>query len=91
MKSEDSARLAALKQEISAGETELAKLKKSAAGLMQQAEKLQGQIDDAGGPKMKKQKQAVSELQQVGLSLVQADLENALAQADDFTGIIGKE
>ena len=82
VKSEDSARLAALKKEISAGEAELAKLKKSAAGLMQQAEKLQGQIDNAGGPKMKKQKQAVSELQQVGLSIVRADCKTAMAQAE---------
>ena len=91
VKSEDSNRLSALKKEINAGEAELTKLKKSAAGLMQQAEKLQGQIDNAGGPKMKKQKQAVSELQQVGLSLSQADLRHAIAQADDFMEYIGKE
>ena len=65
MKPEDSARLAALKKEINAGEAELAKLKKSAAGLNEQADKLQAQIDNAGGPKMKKQKQAVSDIQQV--------------------------
>lgn len=62
---EDSARLSALAKDISAAEVELAKLKKSAAGLMEQAEKLQGQIENAGGAKMKKQKQAVADLQQV--------------------------
>lgn len=65
MKPEDSARLAALKKEISGADLELAKLKKNAAGLLEQAEALQGQIDNAGGAKMKKQKQAVSDLQQV--------------------------
>ena len=62
---EDSARLSALAKDFSGAETELAKLKKNAAGLVVQAEKLQGQIDNAGGAKMKKQKQAVSDLQQV--------------------------
>ena len=62
---EDSTRLSALAKHIIAAEAELAKLKKNAAGLMQQAEKLQGQIENAGGAKMKKQKQAVSDLQQV--------------------------
>lgn len=65
MKPEDTARLAALKKEMSAAEAELAKLKKNAAGLVGQAEKLQGQIDNAGGVKMKQQKQGVSALQQV--------------------------
>ncbi len=65
MKPEDTARLAALKKEMSAAEAELAKLKKDAAGLVGQAEKLQGQIDNAGGVKMKQQKQEVSALQQV--------------------------
>ncbi len=65
MKPEDKARLAALKKEMSAAEAELAKLKKNAAGLVGQAEKLQGQIDNAGGAKMKQQKQEVSALQQV--------------------------
>ena len=46
-----------------------AQLKKSAAGLHEQADTLQGQIDNAGGPKMKKQKQAVSDLQQVTLQM----------------------
>lgn len=50
-----------------AAEEELAKLKKNAAGLLQQAEHLQGQIDNAGGSKMQKQKQAVAELQQVSV------------------------
>jgi peptidoglycan hydrolase CwlO-like protein len=65
MKPEDTARLAALKKEMSAAEAELAKLKKDAAGLVGQAEKLQGRIDNAGGVKMKQQKQEVSALQQV--------------------------
>lgn len=65
MKPEDTARLTALKKESSAAEAELAKLKKNAAGLVGQAEKLQGQIDNAGGHKMKQQKQEVSALQQV--------------------------
>lgn len=62
---EDSARLSTLAKDISGAEAELAKLKKNAAGLVEQAEKLQEQIDNAGGSKMKKQKQAVSDLQQV--------------------------
>lgn len=62
---EDSARLSALAKDISGAETELAKLKKNAAGLVEQAGRLQEQIDNAGGAKMKKQKQAVSDLQQV--------------------------
>ena len=62
---EDCARLSALTKDVSGAETELAKLKKNAAGLVEQAEKLQGQIDNAGGAKMKKQKQTVSDLQQV--------------------------
>lgn len=65
MSREDSKRLVALAKDISGAEAELAKLKKNAAGLMEQAEKLQGQINNAGGAKMKKQKQAVSDLQQV--------------------------
>ena len=65
VKPEDAARLSTLKKEISSAEAELAKLKKNVAGLVEQAEKLQGQIYNAGGPKMKKQKQAVSDLQQV--------------------------
>jgi len=65
MKPEDSARLTALKKEMTSAEAELAKLKKNAAGLVGQAEKLQGQIDNAGGVKMKQQKQEVSALQQV--------------------------
>lgn len=65
VKAEDSARLAALKKEVTGAEAELAKLEKSAAGLVEQTEELQGQIDNAGGAKMKKQKQAVSDLQQV--------------------------
>ena len=65
MKPEDTARLTALKKEMSAAEAELTKLKKNAAGLMGQAEELQGQIDNAGGVKMKQQKQEVSALQQV--------------------------
>ena len=62
---EDAARLSALAKDVSGAETELMKLKKNAAGLMEQAEKLQGQIDNAGGSRMKKQKQAVLDLQQV--------------------------
>ena len=65
MSPEDSARLSAIAKDVSGAETELAKLKKNAAGLVEQAEKLQGQIDNAGGAKMKKQKQTVSDLQQV--------------------------
>ena len=65
VKAEDSARLAALKKEVTGAEAELAKLEKSAAGLVEQTEELQGQIDNAGGAKMKKQKQNVSDLQQV--------------------------
>lgn len=62
---EDATRLSALAKDVSGAETELAKLKKNAAGLMEQAEKLQEQIENAGGPKMKKQKQATLDLQQV--------------------------
>ncbi len=65
MKPEDTARLTALKKEMTAAGAELAKLKKNAAGLVGQAEKLQGQIDNAGGSMMKQQKQDVSALQQV--------------------------
>ncbi len=68
VKPEDAARLAALKKEISAAEAELAKLKTNAAGLVEQTEELQGQIDNAGGAKMKKQKQTVCELQQVSMA-----------------------
>lgn len=67
MSPEDSTRLVALAKDIRGAEAELAKLKKNAAGLVEQAEKLQGQIENAGGAKMKKQKQAVSDLQQVHL------------------------
>lgn len=67
VKPEDAARLSALAKDVSGAETELTKLKKNAAGLVEQAEKLQGQIDGAGGSKMKKQKQAVLDLQQVQL------------------------
>ena len=52
---------------MQAAQAELAKLQQNAVGLLQQAEQLQGQIDNAGGPKMQKQKQAVADLQQVGL------------------------
>ena len=65
VKPEDSARLTALKKAMQGAEAELAKLKKNAAGLVEQTEKLQGQIENAGGAKMKKQKQTVLELQQV--------------------------
>lgn len=70
MKPEDAARLTALKKEIAAGEAELAKLKQSAAGLLAQADKLQEQLDNVGGPKMKKQKQAVADLQQVRHAII---------------------
>ena len=52
---------------MQAASAELAKLQQNAAGLLQQAEQLQGRIDNAGGTKMQKQKQAVADLQQVGL------------------------
>ena len=65
MKPEDADRIAALEKEMGTAESELAKLQKNAAGLLQQAEQLQGKIDNAGGAKMQKQKQAVADLQQV--------------------------
>ena len=65
VKPEHSARMTALKKEMQGAEAELAKLKKNAAGLVEQTEKLQGQIENAGGAKMKKQKQTVLDLQQV--------------------------
>lgn len=65
VKADDAARLKALDKEIQAAENELAKLQKNAAGLMKKAEQLQGHIENVGGAKMKKQKQTVSDLQQV--------------------------
>lgn len=67
VKPEDAARIRALEKEMQAAQAELAKLQQNAAGLLQQAEQLQGRVDNAGGAKMQQQKQAVADLQQVGL------------------------
>lgn len=65
MRPEDAARIGTLEKDIHAAEKELTKLQKNAAGLLGQAEQLQGEINSAGGPKMQQQKQAVADLQQV--------------------------
>lgn len=63
---EDAQRIKALDEDMARAQSELTRLNASAAGLRSRADSLQKAIDDAGGPRMKKVKALVAQMQKVG-------------------------
>jgi len=64
--SEDAAAIKGLEAEVKAAQKELEPISKKLAPLQAKAAALEQRIEDAGGPPLKKQRQKVAQLQQVG-------------------------
>lgn len=78
--SNDASRRAALQEEIAQAKSELAALRADCQDLSQQAAKLEQAIEDAGGDKLKRQKQLVAKLQS-DLAACEADITKKGVQA----------
>ena len=69
--SEDTAAIKRLEADIKAAQRDLEPISKKLAPLQAKAAALEQRIEDAGGPPLKKQRQKVSQLQQVSSMLIQ--------------------